>query len=560
MNKSLQIISLLLIAAIAQKKQYTAEAAPIISNLNDLPYNSDNRLAKHIFAYPTGKCATLINEETSIHDGQWGHTFMELDGEAYTSVFGHLDVDTTKGVPKEAQTFHDCTAVCLEMGTPQSVVARPLPHRYWNKGTKNDEEEIIPVNSIERFLTSDSCGQVEYGFINYHTNIIKLYWIGNDGKPLFNQDIGVGERETSFITTFIGHTFHFYDSLPNEDDPTQNELMYVLNVESHGVVGIKNHKQPYVHPSGVVKEVERTMESEWKRHLKVKRTFSPLGFDKGRLPDDMYASLSSYYYNNRSPPHKVLEEWGRHKGVFVNYWETDVNFIQIPWHLKKRWQTRLLRLVEAWTGVELDITDMYGMREYTKGARLLTHVDRESTHAASLIVNIAQEDVVKPWTVEVYDHADRLHEVVMEPGDIVYYESAKCLHSRNTPLESGTYINLFTHYRPVDDPEWYRRANPEGTPSQLLDVGNCKLTGKIDQYSQGAVTCDKSAIGPHLSPTMFKANNSADLFQWWKRVGPEDDGTVLDTSDADDDYVQESSSDDEEEESSSDDYEGGDEL
>jgi len=74
------------------------------------------------------------------------------------------------------------------------------------------------------------------------------------------------------------------------------------------------------------------------------------------------------------------------------------------------------------------------------------------------------------------------------------------------------------------------------------------------------VTCDKSAIGPHLSPTMFKANNSADLFQWWKRVGPEDDGTVLDTSDADDDYVQESSSDDEEEESSSDDYEGGDEL
>ena len=58
-------------------------------------------------------------------------------------------------------------------------------------------------------------------------------------------------------------------------------------------------------------------------------------------------------------------------------------------------------MVEAWVGEELEITDMYGMREYTKGARLLTHVDRESTHAASLIVNIAQENVVKPWTVEV---------------------------------------------------------------------------------------------------------------------------------------------------------------
>ena len=78
-------------------------------------------------------------------------------------------------------------------------------------------------------------------------------------------------------------------------------------------------------------------------------------------------------------------------------------------------------LTEAWAGCELDITDMYGMREYTKGARLLTHVDRESTHAASMIVNIAQVDIDKPWTVEVFDHADRLHEVAMEPGDIVYY-------------------------------------------------------------------------------------------------------------------------------------------
>lgn len=42
-----------------------------------------------------------------------------------------------------------------------------------------------------------------------------------------------------------------------------------------------------------------------------------------------YPPFSAYYYNNRDPPHRVLEEWGRHKGVFVNYWETDVNFIQV---------------------------------------------------------------------------------------------------------------------------------------------------------------------------------------------------------------------------------------
>lgn len=80
---------------------------------------------------------------------------------------------------------------------------------------------------------------------------------------------------------------------------------------------------------------------------------------------------------------------------------THKSFIQIPWNLKRRWQGRLRELVQAWAGVELEETDMYGMREYTKGARLLTHVDREATHAASLIVNIAQENVTRPWTVEV---------------------------------------------------------------------------------------------------------------------------------------------------------------
>lgn len=462
-----------------------------------------------------------------------GHKFVALEGEAYSAVFGHLEGVDSGTPPTDANSFHDCYAACLERGTQQSVVARPLPYRYWQKGKVEDEipdrhslapekGRTIDVENIDSFLTSDSCGKVEYGFVSYHDNPVKLYWVNNQGQKIFNQDLGRGERETSFITTFIGHKFQFYDSKPNED-ALMNEMLLEVTIQNHGIVGIGNHKQPFVPEDGVEEEVRRTMQNEWKRHLVVKRTFSALAFDKGRLPDDMFASLGAYYYNNRSPPHKVHEEWGRHKGVFVNYWETDVNFIQIPWHLKRRWQARLLELVEAWTGVELETTDMYGMREYTKGARLLTHVDRESTHAASLIVNIAQENVSKPWTVEVYDHADRLHEVVMEPGDIVYYESAKALHGRNTPLQGGAYINLFTHYRPLDDPDWYLRETPEGTPEPLIDVGKCELVGQLDQYSEGSVACENKAIGPHLSPTMFSARAGHDLFLWWKNVGPEEE-------------------------------------
>lgn len=70
---------------------------------------------------------------------------------------------------------------------------------------------------------------------------------------------------------------------------------------------------------------------EWNRAHRVSRTFTEFGFNKGRLPDDLWSSISGYYHNNRD--HKVIEEWDS-KGLYVNWWETDVFFIPMPWELK----------------------------------------------------------------------------------------------------------------------------------------------------------------------------------------------------------------------------------
>ena len=112
----------------------------------------------------------------------------------------------------------------------------------------------------------------------------------------------------------------------------------------------------------------------------------------------------------------------------------------------------------------------------------------------------------------------------MFAGDIVYYESAKCLHARNRPLkgEGSYYVNLFTHYRPTTisgrgDPKWFDKPNPAGTPEPLIDVGECRLEGSIAK-------CDDSNIGQYLSPSLFTATSGEDLFNWWKSVGPEVEG------------------------------------
>lgn len=313
----------LLLSLLARAKA----ASPTLTTLSDLPFNDDDRLTSHIFAYPAGKCASLIDAETTIRDGDLDHKFVALDGEAYTAVFGHLDENDTgssKDDDEHINSFRDCVAVCIERGTLRSVVARPLPYRYWNYGHKIDEEKDIEMRSIASFLNSDSCGKVEYGFVNYHTNPLKVYWVdARTGEKHFNHELGIGERETHFISTYVGHKFQVYDITPNED-PLDNEMVLELVIPSSGVVGIQNHVQPHVSKDGLNDQVKRTLQNEWRRHLVVKRSFSALGFAKGRLPDDVFASLGAYYYNNHNPPHKVHEEWGKHKGLFVNYWETDV--------------------------------------------------------------------------------------------------------------------------------------------------------------------------------------------------------------------------------------------
>ena len=179
-----------------------------------------------------------------------------------------------------------------------------------------------------------------------------------------------------------------YADLPHEDK-LKNEMISQFTIENNGVISFGNNTHGHFPKEDVATTVKETMEEEWARQSRVTRTFSALGFDKGRLPDDLYASLASFYYNNRHPPHLVLEDWGAAEGIFVNYWETDVEFVHISPGLASRWQSRLKDLVEEWVGMELETTDMYGMRVYTTGARLATHVDRVTTHAASLIVSIS---------------------------------------------------------------------------------------------------------------------------------------------------------------------------
>ena len=151
-------------------------------------------------------------------------------------------------------------------------------------------------------------------------------------------------------------------------------------------------------------------------------------------------------------------------------------------------KTELHPLAEKWSNVKLEHTSTYGIRyllmhdeydknsklwrRYTNGSWLTSHVDRFNTHVISAILNVAQE-VREDWPLYIKDNQGRDHAVVIRPGEMVWYESARLVHGRPQPLNGAYFDNLFIHYKPVGD--WYEEpftvgSRPRRMPIQLQDL------------------------------------------------------------------------------------------
>jgi hypothetical protein len=482
-------------------------------------YDENGKLASFQLVYPyinimgdtdttTDYC--LAKEQLDFPNLWYGFEHRAVAGDALKTVFPSY------------KPGDGCVAACLEKGTDRSVAGHTMPYQQYDPQTS--------TGTLTQWYELN-CHRVEVCLVNYYNTerALTVHWIHQETKQAqVHNTVGPGDKNTRCFYSYLGHSFRVTDEVDGVIDEftVEHSLVKAFGDSPPSGYRAKGHTFD--------KEIEGTLKMEWTRHNKVKRTFSPLGFDKGRLPPDVFASMGSFFHNNRN--NKVREEWTG-KGVYVNWWESNVCFIQIPWHLKELWQIRLADMVSAWAGVPVEQTVMYGLRQYEDGARLLTHVDRTATHAVSLIVNIAQGNLTEPWPVEVFDHADRLHEVLMEPGEVVYYESAKNLHSRNRPLtgkkgDDVYYVNLFTHYRPIGDGDsWYKLVDKPGVAPPLLledTVGDCTLknvattgtaSGQLGIVQQ--VHCDDPRLGNYISPTLFRAEGPEDLVEWWRRTAPD---------------------------------------
>ena len=108
----------------------------------------------------------------------------------------------------------------------------------------------------------------------------------------------------------------------------------------------------------------------------------------------------------------------------------------------------LMPMFEEWAGVPLEPTSVYGVRVYQDGATLMGHLDVLETHVISGILHI-DSDKDAPYPIQIEGGKGTLESYDLEPGDLFFYESAKCFHQRSIPLQGRHYASIFLHYRPV---------------------------------------------------------------------------------------------------------------
>jgi hypothetical protein len=177
--------------------------------------------------------------------------------------------------------------------------------------------------------------------------------------------------------------------------------------------------------------------------------FTPTGFSVVDAPRELWAEMRAEY-------DAALAKSGGALGLpYESNMKSDVHtprWIHMP-ALNQRMHVAMKPRLEAWAGVPLDLGQIYGLRVYTNGSTLVNHIDRTETHVISFIMHIGH-DTDAPWPLEIEDHDGVIHAVALEPGEVVYYESAKMQHARMTPLRGRAFASVFGHYMPAQNWNW----------------------------------------------------------------------------------------------------------
>lgn len=178
--------------------------------------------------------------------------------------------------------------------------------------------------------------------------------------------------------------------------------------------------------------------------------FHPVGFQHYTVPSNIWELIQQAYAVVK--PFEQPERFeGRDffiKNSLVAEKTTLMDLAKVP-ALRQSIDQLLFAHVKAWANADIEPYALYGIRSYKRGCELTLHVDRLQSHHIGVIVCVDKK-VDEDWALSIHDHSGVWHEIYLQPGQMVFYESAVCHHGRIKPFNGDYFNNLFAHYRLVD--------------------------------------------------------------------------------------------------------------
>ena len=154
-------------------------------------------------------------------------------------------------------------------------------------------------------------------------------------------------------------------------------------------------------------------------------------FKKIKAPDHIVQLVTSFWETNKL--NQVKERWPD-GNTYTNSWEASTYMVSVDdtklrgsgSQLKRKLWSETQDILEEWTNEDLEPTSLYGIRVYTNNSILLPHVDRLPLVSSAMVC--VAKDVDEDWPVEIYDHQGVAHNVTLDPGDMLLFESHSILH------------------------------------------------------------------------------------------------------------------------------------
>lgn len=171
-----------------------------------------------------------------------------------------------------------------------------------------------------------------------------------------------------------------------------------------------------------------------------------LGFKVVKCPPHVWNIIKELYSVLRHVP--TRESWEGIEDIITGETNPDLMSLHRLPTIQSLIHKELKGLHEAWSGMELELQNIYGIRSYNHNSTLVNHRDIVQTHHISSIIIVDKKlDGAPDWPLDIQDHDGNWHKIYANPGDLILYESARCMHGRMETFQGDWFRNFYVHYK-----------------------------------------------------------------------------------------------------------------